>query len=450
MADFNFVLCGIATIAATVGYACVRKSRPLPSRGIRPAQHMHSHEEHSTLDSTTNPPMDPEKFIHNLNPNGEEVLSQPESEATVVTENSSLKRKRVHDQEETEPDLGYPENLKSIYPNKRRSGSVSDEESAHEMTLEPGDSSTTEEPHPAIDSGQSDPVSTDYVNRETTHEMIPGLSGVSATEEPHAAPDSGSLSPVTAKRNVVEATSSPGVPKFVPIFPDIPRFVFPQTPPRITARFPSNRSKASPGFANFAGSSTPFLSLGSADSRPGSGKPVWASLPAEAPALEAPTPNVDTEPERKDDSLPALAALKSSTLGTQTHLTGEEDEDVTLELKGVKLFVKRGEDNFLGGMVGHIKLLSHKTGHSKRLLFRREPLWKVSMNVRLQPTVRCTFDVQENILRIALKELDSEKLDSEASQTVIYAFKPGRSCRRGDFQEFAESLLAQARQDGQS
>lgn len=54
-------------------------------------------------------------------------------------------------------------------------------------------------------------------------------------------------------------------------------------------------------------------------------------------------------------------------------------------------------------------------------VFRREPLWKVSMNVRLQPSVRCTFDAQENALRVVLKELDSEKPD--ASQTVIYAFK---------------------------
>jgi hypothetical protein len=48
-------------------------------------------------------------------------------------------------------------------------------------------------------------------------------------------------------------------------------------------------------------------------------------------------------------------------------LTGEEDEDAILELKGVKMYVKRGEDNFSGGMVGHIKLLSHKTTLSQRL-----------------------------------------------------------------------------------
>jgi hypothetical protein len=46
------------------------------------------------------------------------------------------------------------------------------------------------------------------------------------------------------------------------------------------------------------------------------------------------------------------------------------------------------------------------------------------MNVRMQPTVRCTFDAQENIMRVALKELqDKSDSESAAPQTVIYAFK---------------------------
>lgn len=48
------------------------------------------------------------------------------------------------------------------------------------------------------------------------------------------------------------------------------------------------------------------------------------------------------------------------------------------------------------------------------------------MNVRMQPTVRCTYDAQENILRVALKELpDKWESVSTAPQTVIYAFKVG-------------------------
>ena len=38
------------------------------------------------------------------------------------------------------------------------------------------------------------------------------------------------------------------------------------------------------------------------------------------------------------------------------------------------------------------------------VVFRREPLWKVSMNIRVHPTVRCLFVADENVLRIVLKE----------------------------------------------
>lgn len=45
-------------------------------------------------------------------------------------------------------------------------------------------------------------------------------------------------------------------------------------------------------------------------------------------------------------------------------MTGEEDETATAELKGVKLFIKRGKKEFTNGMYGHIKVLSHKPGSS--------------------------------------------------------------------------------------
>lgn len=41
-------------------------------------------------------------------------------------------------------------------------------------------------------------------------------------------------------------------------------------------------------------------------------------------------------------------------------VTGEEGERVTTELKGVKLFIKRGGKEFTNGMYGHIKVLSYK------------------------------------------------------------------------------------------
>ncbi len=48
-------------------------------------------------------------------------------------------------------------------------------------------------------------------------------------------------------------------------------------------------------------------------------------------------------------------------------VTGEEDEEVKAELKGVKLFIKRGGTEFSSGMLGHVKLLSHNNTHEDRL-----------------------------------------------------------------------------------
>jgi hypothetical protein len=123
-------------------------------------------------------------------------------------------------------------------------------------------------------------------------------------------------------------------------------------------------------------------------------------------------------------------------------LTGEEDEDVELDLRGAKLFVKRGDNPFSDGMLGHIKLLSNKTTLDERLrepwkstawrvahcilVFRREPLWKVSMNIRMHSNVHCTFDEEENALRLVLKEFIEEvgvpKKDWRG-EVVVYALK---------------------------
>lgn len=48
-------------------------------------------------------------------------------------------------------------------------------------------------------------------------------------------------------------------------------------------------------------------------------------------------------------------------------MTGEEEEDVHQELKGVKLYIKRGEREFSDGMLGHVKLLSHRQTSAERL-----------------------------------------------------------------------------------
>ena len=48
-------------------------------------------------------------------------------------------------------------------------------------------------------------------------------------------------------------------------------------------------------------------------------------------------------------------------------MTGEENETVESELKGVKLYIKHGSREFTDGLIGHIKLLSNKDSESGRL-----------------------------------------------------------------------------------
>lgn len=126
-------------------------------------------------------------------------------------------------------------------------------------------------------------------------------------------------------------------------------------------------------------------------------------------------------------------------------MTGEEDEDVEQEIKGVKLFVRRGNKPFASGMVGHLKLLSDRKTLAERLcecsftisaisdsctcpvVFRREPLWQVSMNVRVNSSTRCVYDPEENVIRLTLKEQASIPSTAiggkENLELVVYALK---------------------------
>jgi len=233
--------------------------------------------------------------------------------------------------------------------------------------------------------------------------------------------------------------------------------VVPVTPP------PSPPPKHATGFAAFAGTGPPFSVSPFSPNGPTASTiaqtPVWCGggnvfgdrsspvLPVSQAlnATAATSSSVDgtpstiengTEPNASEAS--ALAAMETRVKTTVAQLTGEEDETIKSELKGVKLFVKRGTKGFTGGMPGHIKLLSRPESDEERLLFRREPLWKVSMNVRVRPTVRCTFDKEDNVLRIVLKE--AVENGDGAQELVVYALKRGRVPGK-DFKEFVEALL---------
>jgi hypothetical protein len=59
-------------------------------------------------------------------------------------------------------------------------------------------------------------------------------------------------------------------------------------------------------------------------------------------------------------------------------------------------------------------------------VFRREPLWKVSMNVRMHPTVRCTYEAEENVVRLILQELVEQPniaQEDRNKEIVVYALK---------------------------
>ncbi|KAF7965849.1 hypothetical protein HWV62_41234 [Athelia sp. TMB] len=222
--------------------------------------------------------------------------------------------------------------------------------------------------------------------------------------------------------------------------------VTPITPPSS----PRPAAKRARGFAAFAGAGSPFAPSPLAPNRrsttPTPRRPVWltdANPLADGVLSLSPfalsrqeNPNGPT-----DDAEPAsaLAAVETRVSNTVAHITGEEDETVQSELRGVKLFIKRGIKAFTGGMPGHVKLLSHNQRTGERLLFRREPLGKVSMNVSMGSTVRCSFDLEDNVLRIVLKEAVED--GNGAQELVIYAIKRGRVSKQ-DFTDFAEALVA--------
>ncbi|KAJ3002913.1 hypothetical protein NUW54_g5591 [Trametes sanguinea] len=110
-------------------------------------------------------------------------------------------------------------------------------------------------------------------------------------------------------------------------------------------------------------------------------------------------------------------------------------------VKGVKVYIKRGERDFCEGILGNVKLLRHKDTRQERILFRREPVMKVSMNVRLQPLVRCTFDEAQGLLRVTLKEPIE---GSQQDQVVVYAMKRGQASK-ADFADFSQSVLESSR-----
>ncbi|KDQ26398.1 hypothetical protein PLEOSDRAFT_1113056 [Pleurotus ostreatus PC15] len=436
--DINFVVCGFATVAATMGYACSRRyahNSTSPTLGALPEQLGDRPDDKTQIASPSN-----EKVIDQ----NETLLHEPEAvvPSTALSRRSSLKRKRPNDDDDDDySNAVYPLNLLSIYPPAKRSrtppSDIDDSDTIISAAAAPETPARTDvEEGPKVEAvglpGCLYENATLHALKLPPVDELPSLtasqseSSDEGSEGPSTPPDVPLVLPLSQKKSPLDL-ASPTPPATPP-------------PPKRSATFGGTFSNG--GFAAFAGSSSPFSSQSFSSPSPERGiKPAWCIPSGSKSIFDAPN-----EPSSNALGVEevAIAPAEVRSDSPQTHITGEEDEEAQLELKNIKLFVKRGKKNFSNGMIGGIKLLSNKSTNSERLLFRREPLWKVSMNVRVNTSVRCTFDAEEHVLRIVLAEtVESPEIPAEQwpREIVVYALKPGRSSK-SDFAAFAEALIA--------
>ncbi|PBL00020.1 hypothetical protein ARMGADRAFT_527398 [Armillaria gallica] len=396
ISDLKVVVCGMATIAASVGYACSRRL------------------------SLQTPTTD-----RNDVPGSEQVEKSMEENSTDASSNdtaqqNSLKRKQMHDHDENNNDLDYPHNLLSIYPNKRnRTPPISDQNDEPRQ-----DGSVDPDSLQDLDFSPLAPESTavDTLDKGAAREVPDRPETSPRTEEATTEASPGPTQASTTDRATLDAVEDAPT---VALKTESAKPVPPQPKPR---RSPI---KFSGGFASYSGTASPFKSIKAGSST----TPIWSHKNASS----------STDRATIDRPLAVPRATEVPQECAVPHLTGEEDEEVASDIKGVRLYIKRGERDFTSGMLGHVKLLSNKTSENQRLLLRRDPLWQVTMNVRLTPAVKCIFDEEELSLRVILAEIierEDVPVEQWAHEVVVYALKPGRSCSKQDFREFAASLLA--------
>lgn len=386
----------MATIAASVGYACSRRlsvQTPTTDRNDVP---------------------DSEQ--------GEESVEESPADANSndSARRISLKRKQMHDHDENNNDLEYPHNLSSIYPNKRnRTPPISDEDDERDERVSVDPDVSQQDRAPVAEF-----AAVDTTNKDTAQEAANSLEAPLFTEEAAATTKASSGPTKLSDRASLDAVEdAPAVAlKAEATKPVIPR-------PMLSKPRRSPIKSTGGGFASYSGTVSPFKTIKAGSSTTS----IWSHK------------NVNSTTDRATIDRPLGPPTEAPRESTVPHLTGEEDEEVASDIKGVRLYIKRGERDFTSGMLGHVKLLSNKTSQNQRLLLRRDPLWQVTMNVRLTPAVKCIFDEEDSSLRVILAEtIEREDVPVEqwAREVVVYALKPGRSCSKQDFREFAASLLA--------
>ncbi|KAG1774170.1 hypothetical protein EV702DRAFT_549991 [Suillus placidus] len=403
--EFQFVFCGIATFAATFGYACARRASSLSA--------------------------------------------QP-SHVDVEPEERSLKRKLDESDAESEGEQERPVKRSRTPPN--------DHEEEWEVVISPPSYQEAQNAAPHPEPAVRQEVSTAaQVGTAQVEEVAP------SANEP--APEA-RIPPATivnedvqlAEPQTEEAESQPKHPEnqsqsLRTNEPSEPRPTTPPPPPppkSVTLR-PNVTA-----FSSFANTKSPFTKYSNTPfpSSTSTFTPAWRcgesrtpGFPVDNAPVSCPNDNALSASPNEVAETSSVGALgdraQASTAPKASSLvTGEEDESVSSELKGVKIFIKRGRKEFTDGNFGHIKVLTQN--ERTRLLFRRDPLGQVSMNVVLRSAVRCHYDAGENILRVVLMEQVAVEGKEPKDEVVIYALKPGRASK-ADFKVFAETLCANHR-----
>ncbi|KAI9464662.1 hypothetical protein HD554DRAFT_1244014 [Boletus coccyginus] len=428
ISEVHFAFCGIATVAATLSYACARRA----------VLSLASPNEPSTADVEAR--SSEERSL-------KRKLDDSDEHDTDADEQSRpMKRNRTPPVELHESDEDFDQEWEVVVappPYEQITG-------LRQPEFEPVQDKSTP---PQVDSHA--------IEQDDTPVREPTPSATSSQPEEKG---------VEAARC---STPQPPQVNLSPNEPDTPP-ARPTTPPK-----PTVPAKIDPvnAFSAFSGSSSPFSSYSNASgvspfTPPGrvvKTAPAWrrgnesesgafgraSSANALALSPNDAVASTMTKSPAPSQSKSVLGEMKSLVKSSNC-LTGEEDETVEAELKGVKLFVKRGRKEFTDGMYGHVKILTQKstprnTGNEDplgtqaetksraRLLFRRDPLGQVSMNIGLHPTIRCHFDTAENILRVILMQQVATDGKDSTEDVVIYALKSGRA-QKADFQSFAEML----------
>ncbi|RPD58947.1 hypothetical protein L226DRAFT_108852 [Lentinus tigrinus ALCF2SS1-7] len=471
--DFNFVACALATFSAAVGYNVSRRRGRTPSgraedkksrlpflKGLRrnsTASARSSSLSTSTSQSQTESTISAAEATQS--DCGMPARVDADESLSDEVEDGSLKRKRSPSPQAALSDT--PPSKRRRTPPPEASASEKPEYDEFAVKVEgrtpplpseaAGEVSAAPQPAQAPASEAVALMQTAAVGRLQPNEHAFGSEAQSepspGSSQPVAASISAETVGETSSAAVAAPTTPPPAPKDIHVAPALTQPIRPSSPSApVSIWHPTSAivaAKPSSAFHAFSGQSSTFASSSPSLFASYQKLPVWSANAAvssalgETPALGAfasSDPNPLAAPE------PSTSAQKVATV------TGEEDEDVSSELKGAKVFIKRGERDFCEGILGNVKLLKHKKTGAERILFRREPIWKVTMSVRLRPAVWCSFDEAQGALRVTLKE---RMEDTQQEQLVIYALRRGKASRT-EFADFARAVVESSRAQEQA